>query len=383
MATTPAVAAASAGDGSLKVNQTLPEEANDPLRLWFAAQDKLLDDILVRLSRIENLVREIHQLVAQLPSGTAATPTTPPPAPVAAVAPVAPPATVVLPKPGMQLPPPKPAPTGIFGFFDEWGSILAGIGLLLLVLMIARRHRGNKVQPAQPAVSPVTPEITLEEPSFLHEPEVARTPAPAVAAKPVVPVTPVQPAPVAPAIPAPAPAVTTQSSVTAAASSIQRAGAMAPSKGQSDQALELADIMLSMGLGHGAAQTLTEQIHNEPKQALMHWLKLLEIYRQNGQQAEFEKSAEELRQHFNVQPEDWQVRPESLRSIEEYPHIAARICELWGRPACLVYLQNLLDDNRGGARSGFPQSVAEELLMLTSMLKARGIAPEADAVIGS
>lgn len=366
MASTPALAAPeNTGDSKLTVGKTLPEEANDPLRLWFAQQDKLLDDILIRLVRIENLVREIHALVARLPSGIAAT-TPPPPADVAVTAPVVPPvappmAPAALPKPGIQIPPPKTAPSGIWGFFDEWGSILAGIGLLLLVLMIGQRHRRNpkKPVPSTPITTPpapASPQIHIEEPAFLLEPEVADKPA-------------------APARPAPKPATAQP------AASIQRAGAKEPSKGQADQALELAEIMLSMGLGHGAAQTLTEQIRNEPKQALLHWLKLLEIYRQNGQQAEFEKSAEELRQHFNVQPEDWQVRPDTLRSIEDYPHIAARICELWGRPACLVYLQNLLADNRGGARSGFPQSVAEELLLLTSVLKARGIVPESDAVI--
>jgi hypothetical protein len=145
--------------------------------------------------------------------------------------------------------------------------------------------------------------------------------------------------------------------------------APAPSS-QSDQALELAEIMLAMGLGSGAAQTLAEQIQNEPKQALRHWLKLLEIYRKNGQQEEFERSAEELRQHFNVQPEDWKAGAETYRGLESFPHIAKRLTELWRKPDCLVYMQNLLDDNRGGARAGFPQTVAEELLLLTGMLKS-------------
>lgn len=127
--------------------------------------------------------------------------------------------------------------------------------------------------------------------------------------------------------------------------------------------------MLAMGLGHGAAQTLAEQIHNEPKQALRHWLKLLEIYRKNGQQEEFERSSEELRQHFNVKPEDWHAQPDAPHSIEDYPHISARVVELWRTPACLVYLHNMLADNRGGSRAGFPQSVAEEMLLLTTILK--------------
>lgn len=141
-----------------------------------------------------------------------------------------------------------------------------------------------------------------------------------------------------------------------------------------DQALELAEIMLSMGLGHGAAQTLLEQIHRQPKQALRHWLKLLEIYRRNGQQAEFEHSAEELRRHFNVHPEDWR-KPEKGRAadkgIEGFPHIVDRLVALWGKPECHEYLEGLLFDNRGGTRQGFPQAVAEELLLLSAIARLR------------
>lgn len=312
----------------LAVSRTMPGDASDPIWLWFREQDKLLDDILLRLVRVENLVGDIHRLIDRMPDqpGTAAAP-----------APVPPPARVT---PAVK-PPPVAAPADDSdpapGFFTEWAPQLAGSGLLLLLLFWWSRRRGATPKAATSAV-------------------------PAKKAVPPVPATaPAAPAPAvkAPAAPAPVPdAVETP--------------VEAPSE-QADQALELAEIMLAMGLGHGAAQTLTEQIRNEPKQALRHWLRLLDIYRKNGQQDEFERSAEELRQHFNVMPEDWHAQPDTLHSLEDYPHIAARLTELWGRPACLVYLHNLLADNRGGSRAGFPQSVAEELLLLVAMLRDDGV----------
>jgi len=262
----------------------VPVEAEEPLRVWFEEQDRLLDDILVRLARIEILVAELHRLIQRLPLPQAA----PAPAPVAA---------------GAELVP-------------AWAPPLAaGALLLLLALRWLRRRRPAPRMPAAtpPAGQPATP----------ARPPAAAEPPPAI------------------------------------------------SPTQQEQAIELAEIMLSMGLGHGAAQTLLEQIRQEPKQALRQWLKLLEIYRKNGQQEEFERSAEELRQHFNVRPEDWNARPDARATLEDYPHIAARLTELWGRPACLGYLRNLLADNRGGARAGFPQTVAEELLLLTTLLQAR------------
>lgn len=320
----------------IEVSRAKPSAPNEPLHAWFKEQDKILDEILLRLGRVEKLVQDLQRLVAhmpgpqQVPGPATAAPAPPRPAPVAA-----------------------PMEPGGAPGLEEWLPQMAG-GLVLVLLLLwfwrrrrpasGRQEKSLSTEAADTAGTDAAPARELEP----VDPE----PMPAVvSAKP----SPVQPAP-APAKPGPA-------------------GPSAPLfLTQNDEALELAEIMLSMGLGHGAAQTLVEKIEREPKQALLHWLKLLEIYRQSGQQAEFEQSAEELRKHFNVQPEDWHALPGGQRSLEDYPHIAARMVELWGKPSCHTYLKNLLDDNRQGARAGFPQSVAEELVLLTAILKAEGLA---------
>lgn len=140
-----------------------------------------------------------------------------------------------------------------------------------------------------------------------------------------------------------------------------------------DEALELADIMTSMGLVHGAAQALVERIRANPRQALSHWLKLLEVYRQTGQQAEFENAAREMRSAFNVRPGAWEDEaPPTDRgaSLENYPHIAAQLKRLWPAPAsCSEYLLSLLADNRDGKRAGFPLPVVEEIVLLLAVLR--------------
>jgi hypothetical protein len=354
----------------LAVSQSAPLDERDPLVLWFKEQDRLLDDILARLARIELLVREIHRLISQIPEraqAPAAPPITQPspppvlPPPVAAPAPapvpVATPPVVPVPAPAVAPPPTAKAPSaapaseakkprrapppeeeesppaGIEAVLAEHAALLGGAAVTLLLLFwLTRRHAAPTTGRQGPPAG--------SKPAAV-EPVAAATPVPA-------------------ASPKPEPEETT---ISLPPSSLDIGS------GQADQALELADIMLSMGLGHGAAQTLTEQIRSEPKQALRHWLKLLEIYRTNGQQAEFERSAEELRLHFNVKPEDWKVQHGAQQGIENYPHIAARISTLWPTAECLAYLENLLADNRGGARSGFPQAVAEEFLLLEGMLR--------------
>ncbi len=357
-----APSATAAAQERIAVSRTAPADANDPLWHWFKEQDKLLDDILTRLARIEGLVGDIHRLVSSMPDRAATAPAKPaavsaPATPAAApsAAPAITSAPTAAPKPAVQTPvQPKPARPPVPDFDDEdeedgsfvsrWSMPLAAGAALLLLLLLWARKRGAAASATKSGGKPAKAAAAMPA---------AVTPAPTSAK---------------PAAATPAPVATKE----IGDSANPPPDDLEPVSEQADQALELAEIMLSMGLGHGAAQTLAEQIRNEPKQALRHWLRLLEIYRKNGQQEEFERSAEELRQHFNVKPEDWHEQPDALRSIEDYPHIATRLTELWGRPACLVYLNNLLADNRGGSRSGFPQSVAEELLLLTAMLRDGG-----------
>ena len=340
-----------AAAGKTQATQGATGITEEALHAWFKEQDKVLDEILVRLSRIESLVNDIHQLLIRLPDyGQAAS--APPPV-VARSTPATQPAASA-PKPA---PAPTPAPVAEAkpSFLDKWLPQLAGAGLLALLLFWWSRRRASREIPSPETQLPEE-DVTDEEQVSLVEPHVTEEqPAP----QPVVAAAAATAAPPKPAVPVPEAAEKPSPALVAPAIS-----------NQSDQALELAEIMLAMGLGSGAAQTLAEQIRNEPKQALRHWLKLLEIYRKNGQQEEFERSAEELRQHFNVQPEDWKAKADAYRGIESFPHIAKRLTELWRTPDCMVYMQNLLDDNRGGARAGFPQTVAEELLLLTGMLKS-------------
>ncbi len=141
-----------------------------------------------------------------------------------------------------------------------------------------------------------------------------------------------------------------------------------------DDALELADVMTSMGLADGAAQTLLNHINTNPRQALTHWLKLLEVYRKTGKQAEFAKAAEQMRTAFNVKPSSWSGKGDDEShdaSLENYRHVAAQLKKLWPSQECSEYLLSLLADNRDGKRAGFPLPVVEEIVLLLAILRSR------------
>jgi hypothetical protein len=145
--------------------------------------------------------------------------------------------------------------------------------------------------------------------------------------------------------------------------------------------LQLAEIMLSMGLTQGAAQTLIEYTDANPRQAVYHWLKLLAIYRDTGQRKDFEETAEKLRKFFNIQAAGTaSADPGEPPTLEGFPRIAEQVVKLWSNAEqCQAYLRQLLEDNRNGSRIGFPQSVAEEFLLLGEILKINADSRQGDA----
>ncbi|CAH1745749.1 Type 4 pilus biogenesis [Thauera humireducens] len=137
-------------------------------------------------------------------------------------------------------------------------------------------------------------------------------------------------------------------------------------------AVELAEIMVSFGRLHGAADTLAEFIRGNPKQAVTPWLKLLEVYRAAGLREDFGAVARELNKTFNVLAVTWDnydaIRHNAIQ-LEDIPHIATRVQQLWGTRECQAYLQHLLRDNRDGSRAGFPFTVIDDILMLSAVLE--------------
>jgi len=141
-----------------------------------------------------------------------------------------------------------------------------------------------------------------------------------------------------------------------------------------DEAIELVDIMTSMGLGEEAAQALVEHIRAEPRKSLHHWLKLLDLYRSTGMRDHYEKFAAEMRCNFNVQAVEWastDSKNSSRQTLEDYPHVAAYLQNIWLDDKCRSYLSELLFDHREGTREGFPQKVAEEVLLLLAIVSSR------------
>jgi hypothetical protein len=138
-----------------------------------------------------------------------------------------------------------------------------------------------------------------------------------------------------------------------------------------EHVLELAEIMMSFGRAEGAAQTLSEFLRDYPKESIIPWLKLLDLYHSSGRRGEYDDLAPRLNRAFNAKVPDWEnfSGPTTSESVEQFGHIMARINASWPNQDCLDYLVELLRDNRAGARVGFPLGVIDDILLLKAVLE--------------
>lgn len=141
-----------------------------------------------------------------------------------------------------------------------------------------------------------------------------------------------------------------------------------------DSTLEEAKLLMSINRSGDAIAHLKMTIESQPKASINHWLYLLEVFRKLSLKEDFENYAKELHSTFNVMPPVWQdtiVPMVVSQSLEEFPHIADKLCKLWPNDAAYAYLCGLITDNRGGERTGFGKQVLDEILLLIALLDTR------------
>jgi predicted negative regulator of RcsB-dependent stress response len=141
-----------------------------------------------------------------------------------------------------------------------------------------------------------------------------------------------------------------------------------------DSTLEEAKLLTSINRYNDAIAHLKITIEAQPKASINHWLYLLELFRKLNLQDEFEQSAADMHQTFNVMTPLWSVTEVAIyvpQSLEEFPHIMERLYSTWPDDSAVIYLRNLIIDNRGGERSGFGDEVISEILMLITLLDTR------------
>jgi hypothetical protein len=142
----------------------------------------------------------------------------------------------------------------------------------------------------------------------------------------------------------------------------------------SESILREAKMLMAQGSPEDAMDHLKWAIRAKSKVGINVWLYLLEVLRQQNLKLDFEKFAFEMHQNFNVMTPLWEQRTVPMvvaQSLEDFPYIIKFLTTKWPNEKIIPYLEKLIQDNRGGERSGFSQAVIEEILLLIVVLKAR------------
>lgn len=132
--------------------------------------------------------------------------------------------------------------------------------------------------------------------------------------------------------------------------------------------LDHADVFLSHGRSTLAIQLLQNHLLEHPKQSVTIWLFLLDLLARDNLKSLYEQTAQDCKLHYNVQISGFS-NPESTasESLEDFPHLTQGLQSVWNTPAAIVYLDDLIYNNRLEPRAGLAKNLIEELTLLRSM----------------
>lgn len=139
-----------------------------------------------------------------------------------------------------------------------------------------------------------------------------------------------------------------------------------------NQITEEATVFAHLGYPERAMTLLAEHIAGHEHSHPAAWYMLFDLYRENGQRAEFEQAQVAFGRRFNLAAPAWQASMESENDsvdVLSFPHVLERIAQLWPAVGCRVYLEGLLYDDRGGERQGFSRQTYHDLLFLIALLE--------------
>jgi|GEM_PF-1392927 len=135
--------------------------------------------------------------------------------------------------------------------------------------------------------------------------------------------------------------------------------------------LTQADLLVQLGDPKEAMNLLSRHIRETEKPGPQVWLMLLDLYRTTGREAQYNALGDGFRALFNAQVPPWSTSSAGDRTLEEYPQVLLKIQGLWPTPECRLYLEALLNDDRGGSRQGFSLTAYRDILFLVEGLEAR------------
>jgi len=112
-------------------------------------------------------------------------------------------------------------------------------------------------------------------------------------------------------------------------------------------------------------QVLQNHLAENPTESASTWMYLLDLLVQENMQEEYEVAAIECNKHFNINVAAFSEGNHGQKNtLESFERISAQLQKLWGTPAALTFLDELIFNTRLEPRVGFSKEVFDELSLL-------------------
>lgn len=138
------------------------------------------------------------------------------------------------------------------------------------------------------------------------------------------------------------------------------------------------EFFLVLGQEQAAIDLLLGHVRGTGGTSALPYFKLLEIYRQQGDEEAYERTRERFNQRFNASAPDWSGDLAAGRSLEDYTEVTARLQRAWPQPMrAVAELESLL--LRRADLEPFDLPAYRELLMLRALVLDLPAKPLAEA----
>ena len=129
------------------------------------------------------------------------------------------------------------------------------------------------------------------------------------------------------------------------------------------------DFFVVLGQDETAIELLMGHVRSTGSVGPMPYLKLLEIYRRQGDRSAYEQIRVRFQQHFNAEMPGFDGDPERGRTIEDYPELVAALLAVWPMPAKAAAQLNAWLTRSGVGGPSFELPAYAELLFLHVMAR--------------
>ncbi len=128
------------------------------------------------------------------------------------------------------------------------------------------------------------------------------------------------------------------------------------------------DFFLALGQAQSAIDLLLGHVRSSGGTNALPYFKLLEIYRDQGEEEAYERTRERFNQRFNALAPDWAGDLSGGRQLEDYPEVLQRLQRAWPQPIrAVAEMEGLL--LRRADLEPFDMPAYRDLLMLHALVR--------------